>query len=81
MLLCALFLVCGCGLQQELKQRNKLRLINHIKSDIIYFQDEKTGICYAVFEHNSGEISFTAVPYEKVKNYLVANNFNQVKER
>ncbi len=44
------------------------------KSSIIYFQDDRTGLCFA-FYHRAAyaykwEAGLTVVPYEQVKDYL-----------
>ena len=57
----------------EIKRKQNLSEIKRVKENIIYFKDEKTGICFAYVwigsEH--GGPALTVVPEEKVKDFLV----------
>lgn len=59
------------NLQRQIEERRNLRAIE-IGCDIIYFYDQRSGLCYALLpEKGKSGPSLTVVPYHKVKHLLV----------
>lgn len=75
-----LMLCCGCEPtpqelreQAEREKRENQRTVAAIEKEMFYFQDKRTGLCYAYYWGGAGNggPAMTLVPREKVQEFLV----------
>jgi len=61
--------VCGCGDQRERAEKNHVTMMREFVSNVRYFKDKRTGLCFAATgKGNVGGLA--TVPCDKVEKYL-----------
>jgi len=63
----------SCTPSTEGNRRRNIIDVTKIKNEMIYFKDERTGLCFAYYSDGSanGGPALTVVPEAKVKDFLV----------
>lgn len=76
----ALLTGCSREARERIEQQHQTDLVKHnqqfadeISAQILYFQDKKTGLCYAYYWGGAGNggPALTLVPRDKVEQFLI----------